>query len=68
MLGNGLPKLLKFWEERYVSIITLRLRFTFLIQQAGGKEDSAQGVGIYKDKVEEALTAAKSYHSGITSS
>ncbi|KAF4621160.1 hypothetical protein D9613_000618 [Agrocybe pediades] len=33
--------------------------------KAGGKEDSAQGVGINADKLEEALTAAKDYISTI---
>jgi len=35
--------------------------------KAGGKEDTAQGVGIYSKKVEEALTVAKSYHARIIS-
>jgi len=33
--------------------------------QAGGKEDSAQGVGLNADKLEDALTAARDYISTI---
>ena len=43
------------------------MRFNSIIQQAGGKEDSAQGVGVHTNKVEEALAVAKSYYSKLTS-
>ncbi|KAF9529329.1 tRNA synthetases class II (A)-domain-containing protein [Crepidotus variabilis] len=36
--------------------------------KGGGKEDSAQGVGIHHEKLQDAITAAKQYISGIASS
>jgi hypothetical protein len=34
--------------------------------QAGGKEESAQGVGLEVDKVQEAMTAAHQYLSSLS--
>lgn len=39
-----------------------------MLLQAGGKEDSAQGVGIEVLRVDEALTAANEYLSSTLSS
>ena len=38
--------------------VAIFLSFGSIISQAGGKVDGAQGVGVYVDKVEEALKLA----------
>ena len=55
------------WQGMVIHISVLDgLSFNFV--QAGGKDDSAQGVGINPDRLGDALDAANMYLSGIISS
>ena len=56
----------KYWVERYYLNSVLPKERLIKRLQAGGKEESAQGVGLEIDKVQEALTAAHQYLSSIS--
>jgi len=59
MLGNGLRASPTFWVERQVSRVFWRKLLT--VKQAGGKEESAQGVGVNVAEVDAAVSFAKEY-------
>jgi len=56
----------KYWVERYHLNSESPKERLIKRLQAGGKEESAQGVGLNDDKVQEALAAAREYLSSIS--
>lgn len=70
MRSNGLDG--RVWAAKVTEILggkvrrcSLFLRFSNCVFQAGGKEDSAQGVGTNVAKVEDAMVVVKEYFSEV---
>jgi hypothetical protein len=62
----GPPRSQKYWAERYCLNLGSPKERLIKRLQAGGKEESAQGVGLNDDQVQEALAAARQYLSSIS--